>query len=693
MTDILDYIKKLFSNDNKYSIEDIILKCKIVGFNDKSYLYDALEELEVKGVIYKNNNEYSLFPKDLYLSSINICNDGTILACVNNNTIAIDVDDLNDALDGDIVTIKLIDKKYVVNNIVRRKDGNVVVMVCHEDDNIILNPKDVILKHKIIIENIKLDSFVDGDLLLVEIGKNLENNCYYGEYLEYLGHVCDPNADLQIIAKENNIDLKFSQQAMDEAIAIPSEVSNEEIIGRLDLTKELIFSIDCKNTKDKDDAISLHLDKEGNYILGVHIADVSHYVHPGMKLWEEAMDRSTSVYLANTVIPMLPRKLSNGICSLNPNVKRLTFSCIAKISPKGDILDYQFVDSVIESKLCLTYEEATDIIEGRNKNYDYNLFLTLRLMNQLSNILEKAKNKRGVIDFGDNDVIIEFDENDKPIDLSLRVRNKAELLIANFMQVASQCAAQYVSSPAPFRVHDKPAFEDMQDALYTLSHKGIRVTDIDDIVDSKAIQNVLKRIRNESSRDIAANIFLKAMKPARYSARNVGHFALSLDKYAQFTSPIRRAPDLLLHVIMKNEKDLNNSTCFSPQDVNRFCIHATKKEASAVIAQRQALLYETKKYLEDHYEEKFDAIVTFVYPSGIFIKTSQGIEGKIYADDIEGEEFRFDYYNNVYKSKRQGYVIDIGTRLLLTPLDVYGENKMISFSIKDEDLMVLKKRN
>ena len=574
------------------------------------------------------------------------------------------------------------------------KSNNLIVEVVHDKGDIVLKPKDCILNSKIIIKNTDIESYVDGDLLLVNIDDNLKNNCYYGEFIKYLGHVNDPNNYLQNIAKENNINIEFSEEAMEEAESLPNKVLDSEIDGRLDLTKELIFSIDCKDTKDRDDAISLHLDKDGNYVLGVHIADVSHYVHPGMKLWDEAMERCTSVYMANSVIPMLPRKLSNGICSLNPNEKRLAFSCIAKISPKGQILEYHFIDSVIESKLSLTYEEATDIIEGRNKKYNYDLFLTLRLMNQLSNILENAKNKRGAIDFGCNDVIVEFDEQDNPIDLKLRLRNKAEKLIANFMQVASQCAALCVSSPAPFRVHDKPAIEDLHYALDTLNNTSIKVIEVEE-ADPKTIQKLLKQIKNESSRNIAANIILRAMKPARYSPYNIGHYALGLEKYTQFTSPIRRASDLMLHVVMKNENTLDSSKLpyFSIYEMNNFCIYATKKEANAINAERQALLYETKKYIEDHYDDKFEAIVTYVSPSGIFIKTSQGIEGKIYVEDIEGEDFSYDYKNNVYRSKNRDYVIDIGTKLVLTPLDTSLENKIINFSIKYEDLPVLKKRN
>lgn len=695
MERVLDYIIELLNNNNKYSLEDIIRECKGLKINDETLICNAVEELKIQGIIYENSNHvYSLFPKDLYLTNINICNDGAILALVNDDTVWINIEDLNDALNGDLVTIKKSNNRYIVDSIVKRNDGLVTVEVEHKNGDTILKPKYVKLKHRIIINSVSLNSFVNGDLLLVKIGENLENNCYYGGYIKYLGHVNDPNDDLEKIAKENNINIEFSEEAMNEALSIPTEVLDEETKGRIDLTDELIFSIDGKHTKDRDDAISLSLDRDGNYILGVHISDVSHYVHPGMKLWEEAIDRSTSVYLANSVIPMLPHKISNGICSLNPDVKRLAFSCIAKISPKGQILDYKFVDTVIKSKIALTYDEALDIIEGKNFHKNRELTLTLRLMNQLSNILEKAKNKRGVIDFGCNDIIVEFDSKDNPVDLRLRIRNKAEKLIANFMQVASQCAACCVSFPAPFRVHDKPAFEDLQYALDTLNHTGIRVTDVDDIVDSKTIQRILSQIKHESDRDIAASIILKAMKPARYSPYNVGHYALGLEKYTQFTSPIRRASDLMMHVVMKNEITLDSSRkqIFSYSDMNDFCIHATNKEAKAIKAQREAILYETKKYIEEHYDDKFEAIVTFVSSAGIYIKTSQGIEGKIYAEDIDGEDFRYVAKNNVYKSKRNDYVIGIGTRLILTPLDAHREHKVINFGIRDEDLLSLKKR-
>ena len=684
----VDNIVNLFLSKKKYSLEDIINECKKNNINDEDLICKILDELKIKGIIYEKKDTYSQFPDNLFIGTLNI-SDNINYITIDGKTIVIDDSDLNDSLDGDLVTIKENNGKFKIDSIVKRKDGLLTVEVVHKNGDIYLNPKYDIIKHKIIIDSLSLNNFVDGDLLLVKISERLEDNCYIGEFVEYLGHVSDPDDDLELIAKENSFKIDFDEECMKEVDAIPNEVLDSDKINRLDFTNELIFSIDGENTKDRDDAISLSLDEEGNYILGVHIADVSHYVHPGMKLWTEAMDRSTSVYLANSVIPMLPHKLSNGICSLNPDVERLTFSCIVKISPKGQIINYSFVDSFIKSKRALTYDEANDIIEGKENNRDRELSLTLRLMYQLSNILEINKVKRGYIDFGCNDVIVDIDNDNTPIDLHLRLRNKAEKLIANFMQIASECAALYVSSRAPYRVHDKPRIDDMMYALETLNTTGIKVNEIEDVIDPKEIQKLLNQIKNSSDRDIVSNIILRAMKPARYSPYNIGHYGLALEKYSQFTSPIRRASDLMLHVVIKNERNLTKS--FSYRDMADFCRHATNIEMNALNANRAAIRFQMRKYIENHYQEKFPAIVTFIDPSGIYIKTSQGIEGKIVAKDIEGDTFMYDFKTNTFKGKKTKYRIKIGSNVLLTPLDTFWNN-MINFGISNEDLLLLKKR-
>ncbi len=357
----------------------------------------ALEQLEIEGLIQVDSSRgmYRSFPHDLgYVHgtlSINKHDEGFITSR-DGKKYKVHTNDLNDALDGDIVIIKPTKKMNEchvigkVDKIIKRKDGLVVVEVTKGDDgDYYLRPFNARLNHPIKINGMSMKPLVEGDRIVVKISELTDNGSYYAGFIKNIGHKDDPDADLKVIAIENSIAIDFSKEALAEADAIPTEVTEEEKVGRLDLTNELIFTIDGAKTKDRDDAVSIKVNENGNYVVGVHISDVTHYVHPGMQLWEEALLRGTSVYMADTVIPMLPHKLSNGICSLNPDVDRLTFSCIMEITPDGEVKTFDFVDSVINSRKAMTYEDVNRIFEDGELPEGYEEFYDdLCLMNQLS---------------------------------------------------------------------------------------------------------------------------------------------------------------------------------------------------------------------------------------------------------------------------------------------------------------------
>ena len=348
---IMEYLDNPSQRYKKYKFNQLRSKmCGELGYR-VDMLRVALEELELEGKIEvdKTKGLFRSFPHDLgYVHgvlSINKHDEGVIMGR-DGKKYKIKTEDLNDALDGDTVVVKPTKKMSEghvvckVDKIIKRKDGLVVVEVTKgEDGEFYLRPFNARLNHPIKINAMSMRPLVEGDRIVVKISELTDNKCYYAGFVKNIGHKDDPDADLKIIAIENKIVIDFSEQALAEADAIPTEVTEEEKVGRLDLTNKLIFSIDGASTKDRDDAVSIELNERGNYVVGVHISDVTHYVHPGMQLWEEALQRGTSVYMADTVIPMLPHKLSNGICSLNPDVDRLTFSCIMEITPQGEVLN------------------------------------------------------------------------------------------------------------------------------------------------------------------------------------------------------------------------------------------------------------------------------------------------------------------------------------------------------------------
>lgn len=671
-------------------------------------LRNALDELEVEGKIEsdKVRGLFRAFPYDLgYVQgiiSINKHDEGFIIG-KNGQKYKIRTEDLNDALDGDVVLVKPTRKKSEghivckVDKIIKRKDGLVVVEVTKGDDGeYYLRPFNARLSHPIKINAMAMKPLVEGDRIIVKISELTDNKCYYAGFIKNIGHKDDPEADLKIIAIENKIVIDFSEQAMAEADAIQTEVSEEEKVGRLDLTNKLIFSIDGAKTKDRDDAVSIEINENGNYVVGVHISDVSYYVHPGMKLWDEALQRGTSVYMADTVIPMLPHKLSNGICSLNPDVDRLTFSCIMEISPEGQVLNYDFVDTVINSRKAMTYEDVNKIFEEGELPPGYEEFYdSLALMHQLSTKMEQVKEKRGYVNFGSNDLEIEMDEDGNPLEFKKKEQRTAEKIIENLMLLAGECYANYMIIPSPLRVHEPPEEERVEEAFETLEKSGIRVKSTHDIVNGKVIQQILNQIKDADERTVAAQIILRSMSRARYDVENVGHFGLGVPVYGHWTSPIRRAADLRGHYNLRLQRDNK----FSIKDVDAFydmmddfCQHISRKERNADQAERDANEFEMIKYMKNHLGEKFNAHVTYINSKVIFVKTEEGITGRLYPEDIEGDKFNYNDSYLTFAGKKTKKRIKIGTKLVLTSLEADRDFGSISFGIDRDDLQLIKSR-
>ena len=711
MEQIKKELLRIFNNKSmkykKYRFNDLKRALSGIQGIKSSDILEALDELELEGEIYimeysGDRKFYRAFPHELnYVQGVIAINKfGEGLMDVDNEHYKVKVDNLNGALNGDTVVITVTNKRdhgyqiAKVDKIIKRKDGLVICEVKTNGKDLYLEPFSAKIDGHIILSQNDMKDLVEGDRVQVRIDQLNDKNTYFAEYIKYIGHKDDPDAEIQMIAIKNGITIDFSEAALEEAEACPTEVSNEDKIGRLDLTSENIFSIDGADTKDRDDAISLRILPNGNYLLGVHIADVSHYVHPGMALWDEANERGNSVYLVNTVIPMLPHKLSNGICSLNPDVERLSLSCIMEVDHNGQVLNYDFKDTVIKSKKAMTYEDVNECLENDNIVQGYEEYMDdLLLFKEFSNILEKAKIKRGYVDFGSNDIKIKLDEEGIPIEIKQVEAHVAQKIIENCMLLAGECAANYVVLPAPYRVHESPEPEKVDEAFNLLSKSGIRVRSVHEITNGKVIQSILSQIKDMDERKIAANIILRSMNRAGYSVENYGHFGLGLPCYGHFTSPIRRIADLRMHYSIRQQRDnLFNMSQVNDyyEEMEQVCKHATRTELNADQAERDANQAAMMKYIEEHLGEKFPARVTYCNSHGIFVKTAEGIDGKILLEDIEGDTFNFDDRTNSYKGKKSKIKIKIGTPLLLTALDTKKEYRTINFGLEHEDFVELR---
>ncbi|MBQ8193506.1 MAG: VacB/RNase II family 3'-5' exoribonuclease [Bacilli bacterium] len=690
----------------KYKFKEIRKNiCGKYGYR-ASLVREILYDLQLDGIVYYSEYKdlYMAFTPELNKVQGNITINKHGEGFIENGKLRYKVPtkDLNNALDGDLVVLSIKDKKdngyqvAKVEKIVKRKDGFLVVEVCSKNGEMYLKPYNAFIDLPLVMNGVSMKPLVEGDRIQVKLSSKIDK-AYSVGFVKYLGHKDDPDADIKMIAIDNNITIDFSEEAMEEARKLPTKVSREELKDRVDLRDMVIFSIDGKDTKDRDDAISIKKCDNGDYLLGVHISDVSHYIKPGMQLWDEAMMRGNSVYLLDRVIPMLPHIISNGICSLNPNVDRLTFSCFMRINKDGKVLEYDFKQSVIKSSIAMTYEDVDRILEDGETIPEYEPYMEeLKTLQELSEVLEKAKIKRGYVDFGCSEISVSMDDDGEIKDITPRKNTVSRKMIENSMLVTGECSACFTQAyPAPFRVHAEPDEDRVEEAFDLIKRSGIRVKTTHEILNGKVIQSILSQINKLEDRTIAANILLRSMKRACYAPSSTGHFALALSNYSHFTSPIRRAADLMLHYrikqIQNNEYNLNQ---YEEDNISmkELCQHISRKERSAENAEREAEQLAMIKYIENHMGDKFLAKVTYVNSRGIYIKTMNGIDGKIVPGDLEGDDFFYDDKSVSFKGRKSKAKISIGTGIIVTPFDTKAEYKTINFGVVEEDILMLKKK-
>ena len=558
-------------------------------------------------------------------------------------------ENLNGAVDGDFVEIDVQNDEGIVVNILKR-DLNLIVGEIIKDRKNSLTFKLDDKKKQINIKLTKesLEHLVEGHKVLVQIIKELDKNLYLGKVVKVIGHKNDPGVDIMTIACKHEIFLDISDAAKKQVENMETVVSKEDIINRKDLRNEIIFTIDGDDTKDIDDAVSISKDGD-NYILGVHIADVSHYVKEGTPLFDSAYEKGTSSYLADTVLPMLPHELSNGICSLNEGVDRLTISCEMTINKQGKVLDHDIFLSVINSKKKMTYKNVNMILKENIIPNSYEPFVDkLKLMQELANILRKEKINRGYIDFDLDEAKIIQDENGKAIDVIKRTQDVGEKIIEDFMIIANETIATHVFNmdlPFVYRIHGKPNPDKIEDFLNFVKLLGYKI-DISTVdLTPKKMQDILEILHDKKEFEILSDLLLRSMKKAIYSSNNIGHFGLASKIYTHFTSPIRRFPDLMVHTLLHKylfENKINMETIrYYENYLPDACEHASKKEVDAQEAEREVLDMKMAEYMENYIGQEYEGIISGVTNFGLFIKLPNLIEGLVHISSLKG------FYNYV----------------------------------------------
>ncbi len=535
---------------------------------------------------------------------------------------------------------------------------------------------------------------VSGHKVVVKIENKIEKSNYYqGKVIRILGHKDDPGVDILSIAARYNINDVFSDEVLAELDNIPDEVAKKDLKGRRDLTGEVIFTIDGDDTKDIDDAVSIKKLENGNYLLGVHIADVSHYVKEGTALGDEAYLRGTSSYLANTVIPMLPHKLSNGICSLNPNVIRLAISCIMEFDSNGKIVDSDIFESYIKSRKQMTYKCVNKILVDNVVPEGYEEFEEdLRLMNELSHIIRKRKIEKGYLDFDVPEAKIITDENGKAIDIQKRIQSEGENLIEDFMISANETVAStisYMDLPFIYRVHGTPDQDKIKNFLHFVSVLGYKVNANVKSITPKTIQNILSQLKDKKEYNILSAMLLRSMQKAVYDNVNIGHFGLASKFYTHFTSPIRRYPDLTVHRLLRtylfNHSIDNQTVNYFSTELPVIAKHSSEKEQAATQCERDVDDMKMAEYMEGHIGESFKGVISTVTNYGIYVELDNLVEGMIKIDALDDDYYFYDESSFSLIGRRSKKKYMLGDKINITVDSVIKDKGLINFRLYKGD--------
>ena len=696
-----EIIELLGKEKRALSATEICDKLNLNTAGELKKLLDDIRILEEGYTVYRSNKDkYMLFENSHLLKgrlSVNKKGFGFVIVDGRDEDIYIDAKNMNGALNNDLVVVEELkgqNGKKTEGRVVKvlKKENNLIVGEYKIiDGNPHFIPDDKKLRMEIILDNKDLDDLVDGHKIQVSIVKEMGKYKYLGEVVKIIGHKNDPGVDILSIIYDHGINDVFTDEVMEEVNALPSEVLDSDRKGRKDLTDMTIFTIDGDDTKDIDDAISISKKGE-NYILGVHIADVSYYVKEGTALYKEAYSRGTSVYLVDRVVPMLPHKLSNGICSLNPNVDRLAISCIMEITPNGKIVSHDIFESIIRSRIQMTYKKVNKILNDEETPEGYEPFKDdLKLMWELAKILRKEKLSRGYLDFDVDEPKILVDENCKPYDVVLRERGKGENMIEDFMIAANETVAEhvfYMGLPFVYRVHEVPDNEKVEEFLNSISMLGYHVVGDRNFVYPKSMKKILDQLRDKEGFEILSTLLLRCMKKAVYKPENLGHYGLASKCYTHFTSPIRRFPDTTVHNLLRkyifnepNDKELNRLIEYWEENLPALCDHASEKERDSIDCERDVESMKMAEYMESHIGEEYDGTISSVMNFGLFVQLDNMIEGLVHISEIKGDYYTFDETTHTLRGEKKGKMYKLGQKVRVVVTNASKENSTIDFNL------------
>ncbi len=517
--------------------------------------------------------------------------------------------------------------------------------------------KGAVTGHKVVVE---LTSYGD------------ERHKPEGRVAELIGHINDPGVDIMSIVRGYELPMEFGEKVMNQANRTPDTVSEADRAGRMDLRGLQMVTIDGEDAKDLDDAVSLYRDEAGLFHLGVHIADVTNYVQENSALDWEALERGTSVYLVDRVIPMLPHKLSNGICSLNQGVDRLALSCLMTINGKGEVADYQIAETVIRVDRRMSYTSVRKILEDKDEaeRQEYETLVPMfEQMGELAALLRKKRHKRGSIDFDFAESKIILDGQGHPLEIRPYERNVATKIIEDFMLIANETVAQHffwLETPFVYRTHEKPDPDKIRKLATFIRNFDYRIKQAGEEIHPKELQKLLDKIADTDEETLISRLTLRSMKQAKYTVECTGHFGLACQYYCHFTSPIRRYPDLQIHRIIKEQlrgKLSEERISHYEEKLPEVAKHASKMERRAAEAERETDKLKKAEYMEDRIGEIYDGVICGITQWGIYVELPNTVEGLIHVSSLAGDYFYYDEEACEMVGKESGVSYKLGQRV------------------------------
>ncbi len=674
------------------SINDIKDKLNCHSSSEFTSLMKALNELEDELVIARNDlDQYGLLTNMGYeVGNIRINPRGFGFVDLEDISYFIGAEDTLNAMDRDKVLIKIDpygDNEASVVKILERGITKLVgTMKKGRSGHLRFLADRKNFRYELKLTNIDEFNLVDGDKVLVKItsyGRILK-----GKIEKVVGYKYDPGVDILSVLLEKDIEPNFSDEVMEEVKKVPKSISKDELKKRVDLRSLLTITIDGDDAKDLDDAISVERIDDDMFRLYVHIADVSYYVKANSAIDKEAYQRGTSVYVVDRVVPMLPHALCNGICSLNPHEDRLTITCMMEIDKRGEVISERIFPSVIHSDERMTYNNVNKILNGNkamHKKYP-NLLKMILNMSILANRIRKRREKLGAIDFDAKEGKVLVDKKGKAIDVVLRERGEAEMMIEDFMLSANETVARrmkWMDVPSIYRIHEQPETKKLRDFIHVAQGLGYKFNGSIQHVYPNQLASLLKEAKGKDNYDVLSRTMLRSMQKARYENQCLGHFGLALDEYLHFTSPIRRYPDLIVHRMLHKYVFDHHQDYANIDNDRKFCeeaaLQASERERNAIDAEREVDDMKKSEYMEKHIGEVYEASISGVMKFGFFVELENTIEGLVRVESLPKDLYNYHEETKTLHALHSQKIYRLGDKVKVKCVDANHYLREIDF--------------